>query len=322
MHLKHSIPLFVTFSLFAGSIPCRGQSDDCRWIDGNTFTEVISGGQETIAFLESTHSFSLQEGEELTTTLSVQGSIPLPPEYIGVPGNNCEFAAQCEGTQAGPLSELVWVITNLERPGDVMTPAVIEVTFACGLSLLPTELISLVVVGNGDEANLYWQTASETNSRGFEVQRRGVDRKYETLGFVNGAGTTIDRQSYEFSVEDLDFGEHTFRLKQIDLDGGYAYSNEVEVLIEVPDAVAIEGAYPNPFNPSTTLRFAVSVDQNVRVTLHDVQGRVLKEIGSIQAAPHEEQYVRIDGAGLPSGMYLVRLEGEFFAITEQVTLVR
>ena len=195
-----------------------------------------------------------------------------------------------------------------------------------GLGVLPVELVSFDAQMDGDAVSLLWRTASETNNAGFEIQHRyaGADKDgaFETLAFVPGHGTTDLPQHYQHHVEALEPGRHTFRLRQIDYDGAFAYSPEVEVELEMPTAFLIDPVYPNPFNPEATLRFGVRQGEQVTVSLFDVLGRRVRVLyaGSVEAGVMQE--VRIDGSGLPSGLYVVRVVGERFVETQTVSLVK
>ncbi|MEM6337786.1 MAG: T9SS type A sorting domain-containing protein [Bacteroidota bacterium] len=142
------------------------------------------------------------------------------------------------------------------------------------------------------------------------------------LDFVPGASTTTEAQSYSFDVSDLEPGRHGFRLKQIDFDGAFEFSETVEVVVDVPGTHVLEAAYPNPFNPRTTFAFLVAETQPVRATLHDAQGRLVKTLYDDEAPAGEKVWVRVNADGLASGTYLYRIEGRNFAETKSVQLVR
>ncbi|MCH7977053.1 MAG: T9SS type A sorting domain-containing protein [Bacteroidetes bacterium] len=91
---------------------------------------------------------------------------------------------------------------------------------------------------------------------------------------------------------------------------------------DIPGTHLIEAVYPNPFNPEATFRFAVNTQQNVRADLVDVSGRVVATLFEGNVAVGETQTVRIDGAGLPSGIYVVRLTGKTFSDALTVTLLK
>ena len=99
-------------------------------------------------------------------------------------------------------------------------------------------------------------------------------------------------------------------------------ANEPVTPEQMPDGYLLENAYPNPFNPSATIGFAVDETQAVRVTLHDALGRAVRTLytGTVPAGTRQE--AQIDGAGLPSGLYLVRMTGADFTATRRVTLLK
>ncbi len=188
---------------------------------------------------------------------------------------------------------------------------------------VPVELTSFTAHLDGTTARLRWETASETNNAGFEVQvRKDGQNTYAPVGYVEGHGTTTEAQSYGYTVDGLEPGRHFFRLKQVDFDGQTAYHGDVEVVVDVPGTYVLEAAYPNPFNPMASFRFAVSNPQHVRATLVDMLGREVRALYDGTPAADEFQTVYIDGAGLPSGAYLIRVTGETFAETQTVTLLK
>ncbi|HMB92597.1 MAG TPA: hypothetical protein VKP65_17220, partial [Rhodothermales bacterium] len=116
---------------------------------------------------------------------------------------------------------------------------------------LPVELVAFEAQADGRSATLAWQTASETNNAGFELQHRylGEANKagaFSALAFIEGHGTTEVAQRYQFRLDDLEPGRHVFRLKQLDYDGSFDYSPEIEVAIDLPEAYLVSNVYPNP----------------------------------------------------------------------------
>ncbi|HUF10517.1 MAG TPA: T9SS type A sorting domain-containing protein [Rhodothermales bacterium] len=188
---------------------------------------------------------------------------------------------------------------------------------------LPVELVSFTAKAiESGTVQLAWQTASEINNAGFDVEREVGSGLFEKIDFVQGHGTTTEPQAYSYTVRGLDPGQYTFRLKQIDLDGAFAYSGQVEAIVEVPGQFLLKAAYPNPFNPSTTVSFAVSQKQSVALKLYDTTGRQLRVLFEGTPEANSLQSVRIDGSGLSSGMYVVRLEGASFSESQEIVLLK
>ena len=190
-----------------------------------------------------------------------------------------------------------------------------------GAVTLPVELTTFTATSHGQAATLNWQTASETNNAGFYVE---IERNAEwvAMGFVDGHGTTQHAQSYTYTVEDLLPGTHRFRLKQIDFDGQFEYSPVVEATVEVPGNYYFSSAYPNPFVEKTRLEFAVKWEQEVELTLYNIQGRLVEVLYRGIAAAEVVKAVEVTGAGLPSGVYVARLVGANFTRSQMVTLAK
>ncbi len=191
-----------------------------------------------------------------------------------------------------------------------------------GFGVLPVELVSLDALINGNSVVLAWATASETNNAGFSVEQEVGTDVFAEIGYVVGHGTTVDPKEYSFEVNDLHPGLHRFRLKQIDFDGAFEYSSVVEAAVTVPDRFLIEPAYPNPFNPTTTLRFAVGAEQHVEVTLVNAAGQSIRTLYSGTVVANEMQQLTVNADGLPSGTYLVHFEGTGLSATERIVLAK
>ncbi len=196
-----------------------------------------------------------------------------------------------------------------------------EMSGAIATNVLPVELSSFEAKVDGKDLVLDWSTASETNNAGFEVQHKGREA-FQTLDFVEGHRSTLEAQSYSYRIADLEPGTHSFRLKQIDFDGQFEYSQEVEATLEVVGQYFLTEAYPNPFNPTATIRFAVDETQPVVMTMYNMHGQAVRTIYQGIPAADEMQVVEIDGSGLPSGLYLIQLVGNTFRADQSVTLLK
>lgn len=187
---------------------------------------------------------------------------------------------------------------------------------------LPVELTAFEAVADAGTVVLTWTTANELNNAGFDVQRSLDTDRFETVGFVDGKGTTAIRQHYTYRIPDLAPGRHVFRLKQVDYDGTVAYSPSVEIALELAEAVYLSDAYPNPFNPSTRFSVTVPTRQDVTVAVYSLLGRQVQVLfdGPLEAqVPHAFSF---DAGALPSGLYLYRVTGASFSATKPIMLVK
>jgi hypothetical protein len=183
-------------------------------------------------------------------------------------------------------------------------------------TLLPVELASFEAVESQSDVVLTWRTASETNNAGFEVQHR-IDGPFEAIGFVEGTGTTSEPQEYRFRHADATPGTHAFRLKQIDVGGATSMSPVVTVSVQPSGAAAVSALQPNPSGQTTQLAVTVASSQRVRVAVYDVLGRRVRSVFDGTLSSGVRRTVRMDGSGLSSGVYLVRVVGDRFAQTRR-----
>ncbi len=194
-------------------------------------------------------------------------------------------------------------------------------TNAC-LDLLPVELVAFDGVVDGMEVRLRWETAGETNNAGFAIEHAAGSDAFARIGFEAGAGTTLDPRQYAFVTPTLAPGRHRFRLRQVDFDGAFAFSATIEQTVQATVPVAVSPAFPNPFNPHTQFTVAVQSTQQVRIGLYNVLGARVLELHNGALSAHEAHRFTVDAAGLPSGLYLVGIEGESFRDWQAITLMK
>lgn len=172
--------------------------------------------------------------------------------------------------------------------------------------VVPVELTSFAAIVNDADVTLNWSTATETNNQGFQVER-STGSGYEVVGYVAGHGTTTETQNYSYTDQNVQAGSYTYRLKQIDFDGTFEYSQTVEVDVVGLKEYTLAQNYPNPFNPSTKINFSLAVESQVSLKVFNVLGQSVGEIfnGKLAAGSQE---VTFDASGLNSGVYFYRLE--------------
>ncbi len=195
------------------------------------------------------------------------------------------------------------------------------VTFQGNNNALPVELISFTASVNNSIANLRWSTATEVNNFGFEIQR-SAENNWVKAGFVEGNGTTNKSQNYSFTDNSLTSGKYSYRLKQIDRDGKFSYSQSVEVTIgQSVKEFALAQNYPNPFNPSTTINYQLPAASSVTLTVYDAIGKEVttlvnevKEAGSYS--------VQFNASHLSNGIYFYMIKAGNFTSTKKLALLK
>jgi len=186
---------------------------------------------------------------------------------------------------------------------------------------VPVELTLFAAVPKGNEIILSWSTATELNNLGFEIQRSIEGNEFFTIGFVNGHGTTTEQQNYTYTDKNLENGEYYYRLKQVDYDGSYEYSDVVEVDFAAFNSYLLEQNYPNPFNPTTTISFNVAEKSNVKISILNSIGEELAEVLNEEKEAGYHQ-VEFNAANLPSGVYFYQLEAGEFISTKKMILLK
>ena len=195
-------------------------------------------------------------------------------------------------------------------------------TQATGAQVLPVEMASFDVTADAQNAVLTWKTASETNNAGFEVQHATNEGRFQTVGFVEGAGTTQEPQSYRFRVDDLSPGTHQFRLKQMDLDGTASLSSVRTVTVSMDRSLVFEPIAPNPVRGTASFTFATREAQPVTVEVYNVLGQRVATLFSGRMSGGQAKSVQIDASDLVSGTYFVRINGQSFNETRRMTVVK
>ena len=188
---------------------------------------------------------------------------------------------------------------------------------------LPVELAGFRAQRNGSTVRLTWETTSEQNNAGFDIQVQQPDAPgWTTLSFVEGAGTTTEPQSYRFETEELDYGMHKFRLRQVDQDGSASLSSVQEVDITLDRAFDLSGVYPNPVQSSARIDLAVRDRQQVAVEIYDLLGRRVQNIFDNTLEANRTRTLNLSADGLSSGAYFLRITGETFTETRRITVVQ
>jgi len=193
-------------------------------------------------------------------------------------------------------------------------------------SVVPVELISFSANVNGTDVILNWSTETEVNNSGFEIERASslttpVQEDWATIGFVPGFGTTTETRNYSLEDKNLTAGKYQYRLKQIDLDGTFEYSHEVEADVSTIKDFSLDQNYPNPFNPSTTISFSIPSPAFTTLKVYDILGNVVATLVNEEKSSGIYN-ITFDASALTSGVYLYQFTAGSFSEMKKMILLR
>ena len=199
-------------------------------------------------------------------------------------------------------------------------------SYITAATTVPVELLSFSSSIVGSNVTLNWSTATELNNHGFEIERSFDKTTWATIGFRQGQGTTSEQQQYSYSddLSDIVSSKLYYRLKQIDFNGSYEYSNVVEVEI-IPTAFSLEQNYPNPFNPSTKISWQSPIGSWQSLKVYDILGNevttLVNEYRNAGNYEVEFQSTILDHQ-LASGIYYYQLKAGDYVQTKKMVLMK
>lgn len=191
---------------------------------------------------------------------------------------------------------------------------------------VPVELTSFTASLTNDKVELKWETASEINNSGFEVERKINNNNFEKISFISGFGTSTEKHSYTYTDKPGTEGKISYRLKQIDFNGDVSYSPVVEVDFNLPKEFALKQNYPNPFNPSTKISYSIAVDSKVTLAVYNLLGQQVALLVN-EAITAGRYDINFSAEILTSGTYFYRLEaigkdGKSFTSTKKMIYIK
>jgi photosystem II stability/assembly factor-like uncharacterized protein len=308
---------------FSVTTPLTGNIKCVKAVDA--ITVYIGASFGTVRMAKTTNGGTNWTPVTLPVSFDVSSIDFMDTDTGYVSGNTTTVV--CRTTNGGSS----WTFENLHLPtlvGVKVLPNDIAFTLGTFGSILrydphgfvPVELISFNSSVSGNEVTLKWITATELNNSGFEIEKRSSSGDWQKIGFVAGSGTTTENRSYIFTDNALDPGTYYYRLKQIDYDGSFEYSDEIEIEVAVPFEFALEQNYPNPFNPTTKIKYSVPNDVLVNIAVYNVLGeKVADLVNTIQKTGNYE--INFNANELATGLYLYRMEaGQFVSVKKMLLL--
>jgi hypothetical protein len=308
-------------------------------------SSLVSYGLPTGAYF---HSMALDRGPNTTTSADdkiyflVYGGVnPSPASGIYTMDFGGEVLTQLVspagvGTGAtsliinvDPVGNVIWSNGNVQERIVLFSPAsgpnshTTESPTSLPITVtnpVPVELTSFTASVTGSNVELRWTTATELNNRGFEVEKR-LNNNWQVIGFVAGSGTTTEIQSYSFTDKNVTGGSYAYRIKQMDYDGKFEYSDIVEVEVLTADDFRLSQNYPNPFNPSTTINFLLPIEAKVHLAVFSINGELVKVlVDDVRSAGSHD--VTFDASSLASGTYVYRLTSGDITLSKKMLLIK
>ncbi|MGA7162001.1 MAG: S8 family peptidase [Bacteroidota bacterium] len=287
--------------------------------DGREKPNISAPGQAIASAYSSTSPFNTQEvlpGEKYVID---QGTSMAAPHVTGM------VALMLQANPTATASSLTSAINSSGRKdaftgsggwspqwgnGKADAVAAIE-TLTVANPPLPVEVSSFTATVQNRNVALVWKVMTELNNYGFKPERRGVGSpasSWVDLTFVRGDGTAAAPKEYSYTDINNSPGEYLYRLKQIDNDGAFRYSQELRVKIDVPKVLALSQNYPDPFNPSTNIQFIVPADGRATLKVFNTLGQEVATLFDGAATAGENHHATFDASRLASGIYFSRLE--------------
>lgn len=275
-------------------------------------------------------------------TVFAQNSITFAFNNSGGSNNGLEMSipfAQLNANSSMSIQIFAFIVSNTAFFSDVTVPgnrtggnigfnpnfgALTGGPYHSSAQPLPVQLNSFNVTLQNNSVLLNWETATEINNYGFEIQRAEVKNQkldWEKIGFVAGQGNSNSLQSYNFVDKNISNGRYSYRLKQIDQDGSFSYSpiQTIDVNI-IPYNLEVK-AFPNPFNPASTIQYSTPFNGNLTLKLFDLLGKEVYTLVDEYKNPGTYQ-VKLDGSNLSNGIYLLKLQSGNYNKFEKVILLK
>ncbi|MCF6270775.1 MAG: T9SS type A sorting domain-containing protein [Melioribacteraceae bacterium] len=250
------------------------------------------------------------------------------------------YTVELDITNSGLTSQLVWDETNTGI-FNLLDAEIVESYNGSDNVALPVELTAFTAeTTDNNKVLLNWETATEVDNYGFEIERASsredgttpvrTDSSPRTpsgaegwtkIGFVEGHGNSNSPKEYSFTDTNPSRGAVQYRLKQIDTDGAFEYSDIIEVEIVLPTEYKLTPNYPNPFNPTTIIAYSIPENGNVKLRIYDTLGRLVTELinKEMEAGVYEQTW---DASQYSSGVYIYMLSVNGNRFVKKMNLVK
>ncbi len=243
---------------------------------------------------------------DIATATGNCGSLPAPYDcsYSTSPSETITIT----GASSGDV--FIILITNFSNSASDISFTNTSGSATTDCSILPVELISFNGECNGKNVELHWSTLTEINNDYFSVEKSYDGIEFFSIGTVNGHGFSNSIKNYYFLDEDIGRIPIYYRLKQVDYNGNYEYSDMLAINCNTSPEVKI---YPNPFNNELYIDLESNLNYSIKIT--DYIGKTILEKDLANSYNHKLDLSFIK----TQGMYFVSLynsQGELLEVTK------
>ena len=249
------------------------------------------------------------------------GCIKIPVAILEQVGNPYLFVWLKRSNSGDPWTNIGAAIIDGNFVSTVPFASFSEFALGTTNDPMPVELSSFMSVPDGRTITLNWSTATEKNSDKFVVERKVAGTDWGTVGSVKASVLSNSPKQYSFTDKNLQSGSYQYRLKMIDNNGTFEYSKVLDAKVAGPKNFELSQNFPNPFNPSTVIRYSLPVESNVIIRFYNSLGQCVREVneGKKQSGYYD---LNFNSAGLTSGIYFYRIQAGSFVETKKMMLLK
>lgn len=298
-----------TYFVFLGSIANVQLGYVYLTLSGNnTGTIAVSNGQSTTQITTNLTNYTRVSQSGYGSTAYVDFQVPLTSLYSALQINPQTTVKFYAGTSTG-AGNFGNINLDFMTSGNTLDFSLLATASFSNITLgvLPVELTTFTARYYDGRTELRWETASELNNYGFEVQRSTGGGEWSVIGFVAGAGTVHTPRRYEYVDHfDCDVMPLQYRLRQIDRDGREELSEVVEIHCVVLPDVSVT-CHPHPVRGEATVTCSLPEPGAARVFLVNVLGREVRLLGEVSTVFGKQFSFPLERGGLPNGQYYLVL---------------
>ena len=306
----------IAFTDINRGLAGSSEGDIVKTTDGGaTWTAVVPPAE--LSVFSAIHMFGFKDGSNVIRMSAIDATAYHCFKTTDWGTTWTEEVLPAEGAASG-IQHMQFVNANLGYSGG-LGGTIMKYSIT-----LPVELTSFTANTSMGKVTLNWRTATEINNSGFEIQRKTDDNNWVVIAFKNGNGTSTNAINYTFTdnISGLIANKLSYRLRQVDFNGQSQYSPVVLVDNIVPLSYSVSQNFPNPFNPSTIIKYQLPQNSFVSLKVYNSLGQETATLvnGMVNAGTYEVQF---NASNLSSGVYYYVINaGNNFVQTKKMILIK